>query len=292
MGTTCACAWVVDDRLYSASVGDSRIYLVRDDSIHQLTTDHTWVQEAIESGALTPEQARNHPNAHVIRRHLGSPHPVVPDLRLRIDPGETDGQAQSNQGMQLLPDDQLLLCSDGLTDLVDDEEILNALKFRPIEEALNWLVDLANARGGHDNITIVALQVPAKKKLFNAMVHQNSRSPITWFLLGLGAFLITSTFIVGSLLWVQSRSNPTPESATSPTPIQTLIQMLGGTATPTDAALPSATSAIKETMANISATPETSFQSGSATPIQATYTPWPTSTQIPPNLRTPTRSSP
>ena len=86
MGSTCACVWIIGDRLYTASVGDSRIYLIREGQIQQITTDHTWVQEAIEHGALTPEQARNHPNVHVIRRYLGSKQPVVPDVRLRLSP--------------------------------------------------------------------------------------------------------------------------------------------------------------------------------------------------------------
>ncbi len=72
MGTTCACAWVIGNRLFTASVGDSRIYLLRNGSLMQLTVDHTWVQEAVERGILEPEDARNHPNVHVIRRYLGS----------------------------------------------------------------------------------------------------------------------------------------------------------------------------------------------------------------------------
>ena len=84
MAATCACALVIDNRLYTASVGDSRIYLVSGESIQQLTTDHTWIQEALEAGILTPEEAQNHPNTHVIRRYLGSPQPVEVDLRLAI----------------------------------------------------------------------------------------------------------------------------------------------------------------------------------------------------------------
>ena len=118
MGATCVCAWVIGNRLYSASVGDSRLYLLRGNSITQLTTDHTWIQEAIEYGALTPEQARRHPNVHVIRRYLGSQPPPEVDFRLRVNPAETDSQAQANQGFPLIPGDFLLLCSDGLTDLV------------------------------------------------------------------------------------------------------------------------------------------------------------------------------
>ena len=127
MGATCACAWIAGDRLFTATVGDSRIYLMRDDTIQQLSTDHTWIQEAIDRGLLQPDQINGHPNAHVIQRYLGSPTPPEVDFRIRLSGSEGD----SNQGMQLLPGDRLLLCSDGLTDLVEDEEIRAAfLKIR------------------------------------------------------------------------------------------------------------------------------------------------------------------
>lgn len=157
MGATCACVWLIGEKMYTATVGDSRIYLIRDQQIQQLSTDHTWVQEALDHGALTPEQARNHPNVHVIRRYLGSPQPVVPDVRLRLKPEDDDTQAERNQGARLRPMDRLLLCSDGLTDLVKDSEILAALQTNPLEAAVQYLINLANHRGGHDNITIIAL---------------------------------------------------------------------------------------------------------------------------------------
>jgi protein phosphatase len=157
MGSTCACVWIIGDRLYTASVGDSRIYLIREGRIQQITTDHTWVQEAIEHGALTREQARNHPNVHVIRRYLGSKQPVVPDVRLRLTPDDSDNQAERNQGTHLKTNDRLLICSDGLTDLVKDDEILAALQTNPLEAAVQYLINLANHRGGHDNITVVSL---------------------------------------------------------------------------------------------------------------------------------------
>lgn len=166
MGTTCACAWVIGDQLYIASVGDSRIYLVRGKRIQQLTTDHTWVQEAINRGAIQPEEARSHPNAHVIRRYLGSKQPVVPDLRLRMDSDSVDIHPEQNQGMRLLPGDVVLLCTDGLTDLVQDEEILEIVGKRGAQAGVNELVNLANWRGGHDNITIVTLGMPGEKKSF------------------------------------------------------------------------------------------------------------------------------
>jgi hypothetical protein len=128
--------------------------------------DHTWVQEAIEKGILTPELAREHPNVHVIRRYLGSPEPPDPDFRLKFFDNEGDRQAEENQGVQILPDDVVLLCSDGLTDLVWNDEILETVRTKPsLKEASRALVELANSRGGHDNITVVLVAVPADFKL-------------------------------------------------------------------------------------------------------------------------------
>jgi protein phosphatase len=176
MGSTVACAWVIGLRLYTASVGDSRIYLVRDGEIHQLTTDHTWVQEAIERGGLTPEQARAHPNAHVIRRYLGSDQEVLPDTRLRLRTGESDSHARANQGVTLQPGDVVLLCSDGLTDLVSDSEILSSMMTRSLREALDEMVLLANRRGGHDNITMVSLRVPVVEQQTTPIGKRPQRS--------------------------------------------------------------------------------------------------------------------
>lgn len=160
MGATCACGWIIGDRLFTVNVGDSRIYLLRGGRIHQISTDHTWIQEALEHGAITPDQIRGHPNSHVIRRYLGSPQRVIPDIRLRLRSQESDEQAEANQGTRLLPGDQVLLCSDGLTDLVDDDEIQRVLSTYPLQEAVNKLIEIANQRGGHDNTTVVALEQP------------------------------------------------------------------------------------------------------------------------------------
>ena len=161
MGATCACAWVIDEKLYISFVGDSRIYLVRDNQIHQLTTDHTWVQEAIEKKILQPEDARDHPNVHVIRRYLGSLKLPEVDFRLKLSETDNAVQAQKNQGMELQPDDILLLCSDGLTDMVWADEIQKMLvEAESPKVAVQNLVAKANERGGHDNITVIVMTVP------------------------------------------------------------------------------------------------------------------------------------
>ena len=161
MGATCACVWLEERRLYIAYVGDSRIYLVRDGSIHRLTVDHTWVQEAMERGIITAEQAHHHPNVHVIRRHLGSVELPDVDFRMRLDSDDDTQQAQDNQGTNLKPGDILLMCTDGLTDMVWDDEILRLILTRnTLKSAAEDLIEQANERGGHDNITVVLIGVP------------------------------------------------------------------------------------------------------------------------------------
>lgn len=165
MGATCACAWVVGDRLFTASVGDSRIYLLRNGSLRQLTIDHTWVQDAVDKGDLDPQEARSHPNVHVIRRYLGSPKAPKPDNRLRWAANESDAQSCANQGMHLLPGDLLLLCTDGLTDVVEAAEIEPTVRGLDLQSAAQALVDLACSREGRDNISVVLLLVPWQKEL-------------------------------------------------------------------------------------------------------------------------------
>ena len=160
MGTTCAAVVVANRRLYTAYIGDSRIYLIRNGTIRQTTVDHTWVQEAIEFGVLTKEQARKHPNRHVVRRHLGAQQESTPDYRLQLSDGETPEAAVRNQGLLLKPGDIILISSDGMTDLVEDPEVLVAFQNQNPQQAVDALTALARQRGGFDNITMIALQVP------------------------------------------------------------------------------------------------------------------------------------
>jgi len=161
MGSTVACALVIDSALYIATLGDSRLYLVRDNVIQQLNVDHTWVQEALEVGVINSEEARSHPRRHLIRSYLGSSDPIHPDLRLYMNPEENQEQAKANQGLPIVPGDQILICTDGLTDLVADDEVLEILMGEESkDEQLQKMVDLANNRGGHDNITAVVLNAP------------------------------------------------------------------------------------------------------------------------------------
>ncbi len=196
MGTTCVAAWVLGTRLYAASLGDSRLYLWRNQRLYQLTTDHTWVQEAVEAGVLTTQQARHHPNARIVRRYLGSPKTERPDLRIRLLPRESTVEAEAHQGMRLHPGDRLLLCSDGLSDLVEDAEIARILQSTTsLDFALESLIQRANAQGGRDNITAVLLEVPHQKRF--ALDKARRDTLLVLSILGTGAFLLC---VMGSIL--------------------------------------------------------------------------------------------
>ncbi|MCC6147393.1 MAG: serine/threonine-protein phosphatase [Anaerolineaceae bacterium] len=194
MGATCVAALVRGDQLFAATVGDSRLYLLRAGQIRKLSTDHTWIQEALDAGLLSPSDVEGHPNAHVIRRYLGSPNQPQVDLRLRFSNNETSAQSEGNQGAHLLPDDILLLCSDGLSDLVKDEEILEALESNPLNDAVGKLVDLANERGGHDNITIIALRMP------KAQVAAVKTKKVNRIVLGCAGGALLATILAG-IVW-------------------------------------------------------------------------------------------
>jgi len=260
MGSTCVCVWIIGDKLYTASVGDSRIYLLRQGAIQQISTDHTWVQEAIKHGIITPDQARGHPQSHIIRRYLGSKKAAEVDFHLRLDSDETDEQALANQGMVLLPDDQIVLCSDGLTDLVTDEEIQTIIKESGLEEGLQRLVDLANQRGGHDNITIVALQALIEKRKPDE--KKRSTSKFVWvagFIAAILALIIVIVIVFFALRLNGPDATPTPiPQATAPAIIETSLP-------PTDV--------ITESPAAPSPTLKP--------PPRSTHTVWPTHTQSP-----------
>jgi protein phosphatase len=127
-----------------AHVGDSRAYLVHEGQISRLTRDHSMVQEMVDRGLLTPQQAAHHPDANRITRALGMADEVEVELR--------------PQPVLHVPGDAFVLCSDGLSDLVEDAEILEIVGSEPAAQAVGKLVDLANARGGHDNVTVVVLR--------------------------------------------------------------------------------------------------------------------------------------
>ncbi len=277
MGSTCACAWIIGSRLYTISVGDSRIYLIRDDTIRQLTTDHTWVQEAIEHGILDPEEARSHPNAHVIRRYLGSRQDVVPDGRLFLHRDESDDAAKANQGMALLPGDILLLCSDGLTDLVDDNEIMATLRTRNLRGALDDLVKMTNRRGGHDNVTILTLAVPPLEQVTIPVEVRRSRVRNNWVVVASGVIGLALLALAVGAIWMFTSPDAVNLSATdtAPVPQATLF--------PLQATLPGIQPPllVEPSASPAETVPLIENSTRESTPLSVTLTPWPTNTLAP-----------
>ena len=281
MGATCACAWVIGSQLYTAAVGDSRIYLLRGGGIYQLTTDHTWIQDALDAGIIQPDQAKKHPNAHVIRRYLGSINPPEVDFRLR-PPGE-ETASEECQGLALLENDRLLLCSDGLTDLVEDQEILAALGAGSLESAERELIDLANQRGGHDNITLVAAEIP-RRSLLERMLSSNK----LFVVLVLGSVLLAGLLISGlwfGFNWLNfhgGEPTATPEAGYIQ-PTQGLPVTLPSQAPALSPGAPGTPTSAPAAHPTVTATPLALTQSPPAdtAPSRATFTPWPTNTPAP-----------
>lgn len=278
MGATCASAWIAGDRLYTATVGDSRIYLMRGGDIQQISTDHTWIQEALDNGLIQPDEINGHPNAHVIRRYLGSPTPPEVDFRMRFRGDEED----ASQGLRLLPDDLLLLCSDGLTDLVSDEEILTAFRSVSLDEAGLHLIDLANERGGHDNITLVAIQVPQAQGARTTAASTKERALVSSRGLIIGCLsVIAIAAVIGALAggWILFTGGA------SPTQTPTFTTSATATGTPTSALSPTHTRTRPVTRTPGFATPTRTI-----TPTQVNQGFLPSVTPI--RVNTPTRGLP
>jgi protein phosphatase len=140
-GSTVVAILVHSDGAEVAHVGDSRGYLVHGSQVFQITKDHSMVQELVDAGFLTPAQAAVHPNANQITRALG----MKADVNVEVRP----------QPLRFVAGDAFVLCSDGLSDLVEPHEILQTVGAAPAAQAAGNLVDLANARGGYDNITVL-----------------------------------------------------------------------------------------------------------------------------------------
>ena len=145
MGTTIVAALRLDYDLFIAHLGDSRAYLVRDGRVRQLTEDHSVLADLIRRGLVTTEDARAHPDKGKIFRCLGIASAVEPDMSIR---------GASRPMLRLGPGDGLLLCTDGLTDVTSEANILQAFtRERTPDLRARWLVEFANSRGGFDNVT-------------------------------------------------------------------------------------------------------------------------------------------
>ena len=141
MGTTMVVAFSEDRQLYVANVGDSRLYLIGHE-INQVTEDHSYVAAMMRAGELTKEQARNHPEKNVITRAVGVSQDVKADF-FEVD---------------LKPGDKVLMCSDGLSNMIEDDRLFDVINANNVEDSVKILIDEAKKNGGYDNITAIVIE--------------------------------------------------------------------------------------------------------------------------------------
>lgn len=140
MGTTLIVAVLLNNRMYIGHVGDSRVYIIREGNIKKITTDHTYIEELVRNGSLTREQAEKHPKRNIITRSIGCSEEVLVDTYY----------------YEVEEDDVFIFCTDGLTNMLCEEEIKSIiLENEDPEVACNELIRRANEEGGEDNITVI-----------------------------------------------------------------------------------------------------------------------------------------
>ena len=144
MGTTVTLAKIVRNQLFYAHIGDSRLYIFRDDYLDKITSDHSLVAQLVEIGQLTDEQAAQHPNKNIITKAVGTFEDIEPDT----------GQCELKEG------DIILLCSDGLTNMINTDKIKQIIleNFNNVQNIVNHLVDEAKKAGGNDNISVICIK--------------------------------------------------------------------------------------------------------------------------------------
>ena len=179
MGTTMTAAMLEGERLIIAQVGDSRAYLLHQGKLQQLTRDHSLMADMIEAGQLTPEEARTHPNRSVITRALGSDPHTQPDLyEINVETG-----------------DRLLICSDGLSGMVCDNDIESTLaRVRDPQRCASQLVNEAIANGGHDNVTVIVADVTGFAEVRRKKIARKTK-------LSIALVLVLFAAIVGGTAW-------------------------------------------------------------------------------------------
>ena len=278
-GSTVTAALLHDQWAYVANVGDSRTYLIRDGKVEWRTTDHTVTQEKIDSGLLTSSQAASDPDHHVLTRSLGAGPTVAVDLN----------------HFALQPGDRLVLCSDGLSGVVTDDEICKIVLKHSPRRAVKKLISLANKRGGPDNISVVVVRVPGKapraavarppkggappakgRSLRGQWTRQHTVFLVAGLLVVLGLLAIATYFLL-----VFNPSSPARPTSTPsrPVPTSTATALM----TTTAPVVPPATSPTSTPVPTYTLTP-----TPTNTPVPtATYTPTHTPTPTPTDTATP-----
>jgi len=249
MGTTLVAAVLQGNDLYVANVGDSRAYLVRQQNIEQISQDHSWVNEQVQAGIITDQEAREHLYRNIITRSLGTKPGVEIDFFQR----------------KVQPGDVLVLCCDGLSNEAEDDEIARIVSTTDPQEAAQTLIDLANQRGGPDNITTVVVRVGEAIKRPLPVLPLAAGGGLAVILIAAAVYLGRGP--VGALL--------SPPTAT-PTATNTRTPTLVPTYTPTATLTPTCTPTFTPTS---TATPKPTH-TPTSTPM-ATETPTATPTAVP-----------
>jgi PPM family protein phosphatase len=179
MGTTLTAAIVEGTRIVVAHVGDSRAYLLHGDTLERVTGDHSMVADMIRQGTLSEEESRSHPNRSVITRALGT------DPNMHADTFEVDAE----------PGDRLLICSDGLTGMLGDERIAEILgDYGDPEMAVRALIDAANEAGGHDNVSVIIVDIVGERaSSASARSHRGWLAVLVWTL--------AAAAVIGIAVW-------------------------------------------------------------------------------------------
>lgn len=179
MGTTMTAAMIEGERLIIAQVGDSRAYLLSQDKLQQLTRDHSLMADMIDAGQLTEEEARNHPNRSVITRALGSDTNMLADLyEINVRAG-----------------DRLLLCSDGLSTMLTDDMIQDILGKNPDpQRCANMLVNEAISAGGHDNVTVIVVDISGLSEVREKKVSRKATRSVIAIILAFVAVMGAAAF--------------------------------------------------------------------------------------------------
>lgn len=157
MGTTCVVLVIKDGIIFYGHAGDSRLYIIRNSKIYQLTKDHSFVQSLVDQGLLSDSEAENHPRKNEITKALGISPSLTPDI--------------ARKGMIVYENDYLILCSDGLSNMVSEREMMETVISTEPFEACNRLVEMANVAGGTDNITIQIVKVAAGQNLPEELIN-------------------------------------------------------------------------------------------------------------------------
>ncbi len=179
MGTTCTAAMLESERLVVAQVGDSRAYLLNQNKLQQITRDHSLVADLVEAGQITKEEARVHPQRSIITRALGSDPTLEPDIyEINVEAG-----------------DRLLLCSDGLTSMVGDDEIEEILRQTADPQlAAIQLVNAAIAAGGHDNVTAIVVNITGFAEVARKKIARRTKVTIAVVIILLCAAIAAAGF--------------------------------------------------------------------------------------------------